>query len=173
MLTGIMHMPSAGTKNVCHSEQPPQSAHNPVDATAIAALPSVMPVPCGPNKYHSEQPSQLAHSEEITIAAPSPTVKPMHRSVLCVKAREPNPNHSAERPFLSISPTTAVNGASILAFQLPAAMLLPEVNDSHLPSTYTIREYDAMTYFARINRHERWTDQAEEAHRDGDIMLDK
>ena len=86
--------------------------------------------------------SQLAYSVETTVAAPSPTLKPMHRSVLCVKAREPNPNHSAELPFLSISPTTSVNGATILAFQLPAVMLLPEMNDPHLPSTYTIREYD-------------------------------
>ena len=67
-------MPSAGTKNVCHSEQPSQSAHKPVDATVIAAaLPTVMPVACGTNIYHSEQPSQLAHSVETTVAAPSLT----------------------------------------------------------------------------------------------------
>ena len=145
-----------------------------MDATPIAALPTVMPVACGTNIYHSEhQPSQLARSVETTVAAPSPTVKPTHRSVLCVKAREPSPNHSAKLPFLSISPNTSVNGATILALQLPAAMLLPEVNDPHLPSTSTVREYDTMTYFARVNRRERWTVQAEAAHRDEDIMLDE
>ena len=66
MLPGIMHIPSAGTKNVCHSEQPSQSAHNPVDATDIAALPTVMPVACGTNIYHNwptlwRQPLQHHH----------------------------------------------------------------------------------------------------------------
>lgn len=53
------------------------------------------------------------------------------------------------------------------------ASLLPELTDSHLPSTRTVRDHDAMTFFARGNCRERWKVQAEAAHRadDEDIVL--